>query len=217
MRKFLSVLLAVLTALSGASAAFAQEEEMQTDEIIGVIGEQWTEISADEIEALADEYTGDGSAGTLQDQVYTHASGLRFVIPENWTLYSDIPATTVMLRGETDDTGFSPSISVLMVEEEMQELLQLNEDNVDEYYGKTLKGYQRLLFDRFDYRTSTACEIGILYGETEESMLIQYQFFFMENGCTYLITMTSRADEEAYLNTLDTYDLFLADFEPAQG
>ena len=95
--------------------------------------------------------------------------------------------------------------------------LQLNEDNVDEYYGKTLKGYQRLLFDRFDYRTSTACEIGILYGETEESMLIQYQFFFMENGCTYLITMTSRADEEAYLNTLDTYDLFLADFEPAQG
>lgn len=179
------------------------------------------EITEQEIGELLTEYVGDATDQTLPGQqvdgVYTDPAGYSITAPVGWTLQETTIGPTVVITGPVGETGFMPTITVVAVEEVANAFLTKTQEEIDALLGESLPNYLPVALDDFDFLDIPAREMVCMYGADEETMLMQYQLHFNNQGKTFIITMTTLAEEAAHEEALDMYDTFLADFTLLTG
>jgi hypothetical protein len=182
--------------------------------MVSELGESVTEA---ELQALITEILGDSQVqkltGAMEGNRYIAPEGYSFAIPEGWKLLEEKFGVATVVAGQTDETGFMPTISVMMLEEEQPDFETNTQKEWDALLSQSLANYLFVALDDFPYLDATAHEFVCMHGEREDAMLMQYQLYFNKEGKAYLITMTTLAEEAAHDNALDAYDSFLAEFK----
>lgn len=228
----LALLLAALMALAlpaGASSlgALMQEygmTEAESQAFEALVAEMGATVSEEELRTLLDSLAGEDKSigeplpGTTENGVYTDPAGFSFPIPEGWTLQPSKIGGYITLAGQPDESGFTSTITILMVDQSADApFLTLTQEEIDALLSASLKNYQPIALDDFEYLNGPAREMVCMYGANEDMMLMQYQLHFTHDEQSYVITMTTLAEEAAHDSALDIYDTFLASFSVQGG
>ena len=181
-----------------------------------LVSDMGDSLSAEDTQALLQEFLGDSQAqkipGALVGSQYTSPQGFVFTVPEGWTLLEDQVGIATVLAGEADDSGFMPTISVVVLAEEQPDFAKTTRAEWDALLGESLANYLFIDLDEFLYLDVTAHEFVCMHGEREDAMFKQYQLYFNKEGKAYIITMTTLAEESAHDDALAAYDSFIAGF-----
>lgn len=221
-----ALLLLALPAQAGSIDALLQSFGMTQAEaqaFAAIVAEMGEDITDETIRAMLAEFEGqklgEPLAGKTEDGVYTDPEGYAFPIPEGWTLQPSRIGGYIVLAGQPDEGGFTPTITVLSAAASDDSFLDKTQEEVDNLLVQSLKNYQPIALDDFQYQDVPARELVCMYGTDEDTMLMQYQLHFSHEGMAYIITMTTLAEEAAHDSALNTYDSFLAEFSfaDAQG
>lgn len=191
------------------------EEQMQALE--AMLAQMEGEITPEQMQELITSFAEVGAntplAGEVTDGVYMDPSGYSFAIPEGWTLLPNHVGLSVMLQGPLEDSGvFAPSISVMTLGEMEDDFLDKTQEEIDALLSASLENYQLTELNDFTFQDEPAREIVLMHGADEESMLVQYQLHFHNDGRAFIVTMTTLAEEAANDRALDTYEAFLSTF-----
>lgn|GEM_PF-2284193 len=224
MRK-LPLLLAFLLLLSSSAAPAAAEttdspawanalgdaDETVVRSMVERIGH---DLSEDEKRLLFQAFTGEGvaSGGTVTQDIYSSPLGFSFQIPTDYLCEENGIGATVLLTGPADDEGFSTTISVQIFLAEQPLFATLTPEEIEPLFGQTLPNYHFVSMDDFEYRGVKAREFVFVHGASADSILMQYQLFFNREGKSYILTMTTLAEEAAHESALGIYDAFVTNF-----
>lgn len=181
--------------------------------LIAEVGADMTQV---DVEALLKEFLGDAAAasspGKLEGDLFTSPSGFTMRVPEGWNLLEDSLGTSAVITGPTDETGFMPTITVVVLEEAQAAFDTNTKEDWDALLGTALTNYQSIVLDDFPFLDVPAHEFVCMHGDANDAMLMQYQLYFNKGGKAFVITMTTLAEEAAHDRALEAYDKFLADF-----
>ncbi len=105
-----------------------------------------------------------------------------------------------------------PTITVTVLSSLEGNLATLEKEDFERLLGGSLPNFVLVALDEFALDGYDAREVVIMFGRDDAHMLIQYQAQFMVDTKTFLITMTSEAEEAAHGVALDVYDAFVSTF-----
>lgn len=231
--RFSLVLLLCLCLLMAVTPAYAQSTETMTDllqsfgmsesesEAFAALAAGMQDVTEEDLRAMLNDFmgeeTGEKVPGELVDGLYTDPRGFSMKIPSEWTLQENLIGPTLVVSGPVNEMGFMSTITILIVEEEKSDFLTKTQEEIDTLLSPSLPNYLPIALDDFEFDELPAREMVCMYGASEESMLMQYQLYFNNEGKSFIITMTTLAEEAAHELALDTYDAFLADFVLLKG
>lgn len=173
------------------------------------------------IDELIDTFTLEGAGqplpGSLRGSTYTDPNGFSITVPEGWALLEQLVGPAIVMTAPVDAAAESSaqpvsSIAVVGTSVDIGDLSTVTEAQISEMLTTSLPNAQLIALEEFDYMDGKARELVCMYGEEEDTMLMQYQTFFKNEGRSYLITMTTLAEEAVHDIALEAYDAVLASF-----
>ncbi len=159
----------------------------------------------------------EGMTGTLEGDLYTHPLGFTMTVPEGWKLVEQPLGVSAMVITDPDENGFSDTISVLALTEERGDFETMTRETVEALFTQSLTNYQFQSFESFDYQDAPAHEFTLAHGEGTSPTLYQRLLMFNKDGKAFLITMTTRNDEEQRATAEAAYGAFMAGFTVFTG
>ena len=222
MRK-LSLLLALLLLLLPA-APFAVAEtpggfmaahglsEADAAAVTGMVEKVGRDLSEEEKRALFQAFVqgAASAAGAISPNIYSSPLGFSFQIPMGFECAENKLGATVLLTGPGNSAGFSTTIALQVFPGEQPLFDTLTPAQIEPLFKQTLPNYHFVSMDEFDYQGAKAREFVFVHGASEHAILMQYQMFFNREGKSYIITMTTLAEEAAHESALGIYDAFVS-------
>jgi len=222
MRK-LSFLLALLLFLLPAAVLAVEEtadgparthglSEADEAAVSGMIDRIGRDLSEDQKRALMQAFAGDAAApgGTVVGNAYSSPLGFSFQIPLDFVCAENELGATVLLTGPANAAGYSMTIAVQAFAVEQPLFDSLTPEEIEPLFGQALPNYHFVAMDAFEYQGAKAREFVFVHGASEDAILMQYQMFFNREGKSYIITMTTLAEEAAHESALGIYDAFVS-------
>lgn len=179
------------------------------------------EITEADIRAMLESFASGGAGhplgGKVEGGYYTDPSGLRFPVPDGWTLLSHRVGPAIVLTAPEATAGITPSIAVIAGIDAEDDFRGMTEEEITAFLGASLENFQFIALEDFDLHGMAAREVVCMYGAREDAMLMQYQTRFTAGEDTYIITMTTLAEEAVHDLVLGVYDAFVGEFQVPQN
>lgn len=220
---WLAALMAMLVFCASAHAAsvtdllkgygLSEADAKTVEKLVESMGDNVTE---EELRALLSQFIADPTSkkpGSTSGDIYTNPVGFSFRVPAGWAIREDQIGMNVMLVGPQNENKFSPTIGVAVFSEIRPDFDTNTQADWDAVLSQSLDNYQFVALDNFTFLDVQAHEFICMHGESENSMLAQYQMFFNKDGRAFVITMTTVAEEVSLDQTLEIYDNFMSEFQ----